>query len=182
MLLHVDSVQLKPFHQLKLQYKTLELMIYEVLNIGIVGAPPVPSCSTGSGTFGRDKPEKNSFESPAHYSLKKSGNNLSLKVTHICSLFKPRSHCSLGQSYRGFANSWKVKLALKQENKAIVCSASRKMSNIYSHSLPRKMSQTEFFFKKFFSHSLSVPAHAVFVPLAMEVLPTFVTRPWEGNL
>ena len=74
-------------------------------------------------------------------------------MTHIWYLFKPRSHCSLGQSYRGFANSWKVKLALKQENKAIVCSACRKMSNIYSHSIPRKMSQTEFFFKSF-SHIL----------------------------
>ena len=30
--LHEDSVKWKPFHQLKLQYKTLELMIYEVLN------------------------------------------------------------------------------------------------------------------------------------------------------
>ena len=29
--LHEDSVQWKPFHQPKLQYKTLELMIYEVL-------------------------------------------------------------------------------------------------------------------------------------------------------
>ena len=146
-------------------------------------------CPTGSllldwkrHFWSRQTWKKYSFESPVHYSLKKSGNNLSLKVTHICSLFKPRSHCSLGQSYRGFANSWKVKLALKQENKAIVCSATRKMSNIYLNSLPRKMSQTEFFFKKFFSHSLSVPAHAVLVPLAMEVLPTFVTRPREGNL
>ena len=30
--LYEDSDQWKPFHQLKLQYKTLELMIYEVLN------------------------------------------------------------------------------------------------------------------------------------------------------
>ena len=52
-------------------------------------------------------------------------------MAHICSLFKPRSHCSLGQSYRGFANSWKVKLALKQENKAIFCSASMRMSNTH---------------------------------------------------
>ena len=74
-------------------------------------------------------------------------------MAHICSLFKPRSHCSLGQSYRGFANSWKVKLALKQENKAIVCCSSRRMSNNYSHSLPGENVSNWILFKKF-SHIL----------------------------
>ena len=60
----------------KLQNKNIKIDDLWGFKLGLVDAPPVPSCSTGSGTFGRDKPEKNSFESPAHYSLKKSGNNL----------------------------------------------------------------------------------------------------------
>ena len=42
----------------KLQNKNIGIDDLWGFKLGLVDAPPVPSCSTGSGTFGRDKPEK----------------------------------------------------------------------------------------------------------------------------